>query len=92
VIVLDTNQLERHSLNSSYMAILKVVSRLTNNKLALSEVTYNEHCAHFENQLRRALAQQDKAGAELMRLRIAAGHHKTARTTSNAQTSRLANR
>jgi hypothetical protein len=65
MIVLDTNQLDRHSFDSSYMAILKILAHLTNNKLALSEVTYNEHCAHYENQLRRLYAQEEKARREI---------------------------
>ena len=73
MIVLDTNQLERHSLDSSFMAILKVLARLTGNRLALSEVTYNEHCAHYENQLRHAYGQAEKSRNELAGLVKATG-------------------
>lgn len=72
MIVLDTNQLDRHSLDSPLMAILKVLARLTNHKLAISEVTYNEHCAHFEHRLRRAYTQQDRARKDVAALLKAA--------------------
>jgi len=51
-----------------YMAILKVLARLTENKLALSEITFNEHCAHYENRLRRIYAQRGKLDSELAEL------------------------
>ena len=63
MIVLDTNVLERHPFESPVMAILKVLSRLTNHKLAISEVTLNERCSHFRNQLQRGFEQQASAVA-----------------------------
>lgn len=76
MIVLDTNQLDRHSLNSPLMAILKVLARLGNHRLAISEVTYNEHCAHFEYRLRSALAQQSRARKDMRALLKAAGQER----------------
>jgi len=73
MIVLDTNQLDRHSLDSPLVAILRVLARLTNHKLALSEVTYNEHCAHYENRLRRAYVRTAEARDELAGLLKAVG-------------------
>jgi hypothetical protein len=76
MIVLDTNQLDRHSLNSPLMAILKVLARVTNHRLAVSEVTYNEHCAHFEYRLRSAHAQQNRARKDMRALLKAAGQER----------------
>jgi len=78
MIVLDTNVLERHPFESSVMAILKVLSRLTNHKLAISEVTLHERCSHFRNQLQRSMQQQARIGDETEDLlRIANTRHKS---------------
>jgi PIN domain-containing protein len=71
MIALDTNILERHPFESSVMAILKVLGRLTNHKLAISEVTFNERRSHFRNQLQRSMQQQSRIGdqtEELLRI------------------------
>jgi len=73
MIALDTNQLDRHSLVSPLMAILKVLSRRKHQRLVISEVTYNEHCAHYENRLRRAHSQETKVHNDLDRLLRLAG-------------------
>jgi hypothetical protein len=65
MIILDTNQLDRHSLDSSFMALLKMLSNSTGHALAISEVTYNEHCAHYEYRLRRACSQAARSRSEL---------------------------
>jgi hypothetical protein len=65
MIVLDTNQLERQSIHSHFIALLKILAKSTNNTLALPEVAYNEHCAHYEHRLRRAYSQESKARNEL---------------------------
>jgi hypothetical protein len=60
VIVLDANQLDRHPLDSAYIKFLKILAKSTGHKLAISEVTFEERCAHYENRLRRAYAQGSK--------------------------------
>src|SRR5579863_5755776 len=68
MIVLDTNQLDRHSLDSPLIALLKVLSQSTNHRLALSVVTYNEHCAHYKHRLYRAYSQRVKSDSEVRSL------------------------
>jgi predicted nucleic acid-binding protein len=90
MIVLDTNVLERHPFESPVMAILKVLSRLTSHKLAISEVTLNERCSHFRNQLQRGFEQQARIGHETAELlRIANTRHKSWSFGSETQVARM---
>jgi hypothetical protein len=55
------------------MGILKVFARAKNQQLAISEVTFNELCAHHENRLRRAYLKKRKASSELAALQEISG-------------------
>src|SRR6266702_1647253 len=68
MIVLDTNQLDRHSLDSPFMALARVLAQSTGHELAISRVTYDEHCAHYDHRLRRAYSQEAKLRRELEEL------------------------
>ena len=90
MIVLDTNVLERHPFESPVMAMLKVLSRLTSHKLAISEVTFNERCSHFRNRLQRGMEQQARIGHETEELlRIANAGHKSWSLGSETEIARM---
>ena len=89
MIVLDTNVLERHPFDSPLMAILKVLSRLTNHKLAISEVTLNERCSHFCHQLQRGIEQEARIRHEIAELlRIGDARHRRWSLGSETETAR----